>query len=85
VFSKPLDGHYKKRHEDSFSGTSPHVSTTCLPNVNACDQISQAFPIGIYIMQAIGGGNGLGKKLGLRWLHSQVEGMVILYLQTING
>jgi len=32
----PCDGHYKKE-------LSPRVSTICLPDVIACDQISQAF------------------------------------------
>ena len=29
------------------------MSTFCLPNVTACDQISQAFPLNICILQAI--------------------------------
>jgi len=35
------------------SGTTPGVSTLCLPDVTACDQISQAFPLRICILQAI--------------------------------
>ena len=38
------------------------VSTICLPDVIAHDQISQAFPLHIYILRAIktAGGKGLG-------------------------
>jgi len=34
------------RHEMGLlqSGTTPHVSTLCLPHVIKCDQISHAFP-----------------------------------------
>ena len=34
-------------------GTAPCVSTLCLPDVTARDQISQAFPLRIDILQAI--------------------------------
>ena len=35
------------------SGTVPGVSTLCLPNITTCDQIFQAFPLRICILQAI--------------------------------
>jgi len=35
------------------SGTVPGVSTLCLPDVTTHDQISQAFPLCICILQAI--------------------------------
>ena len=35
------------------SCTAPHVSTTCLPDFIVCDQISQAFPLRMCILQAI--------------------------------
>ena len=41
-------------------GHRPHVSTLCLPNIIACDQISQAFRRCISILQNTGGENGLG-------------------------
>jgi len=46
-------------------GTAPHVSTICPPNDTAHDQISQAFPLHICILQAIKHwkGNGLGIRL----------------------
>ena len=35
-----------------MSGTAPCLSTLCLPDVTACDQVSQAFPLCICILQA---------------------------------
>jgi len=35
-----------------MSGTAPCLSTLCLPDVTACDQISQAFSLCICILQA---------------------------------
>ena len=43
-------------------GTAPCVSTLCLPDVTAHDQISQAFPLQTSI-PITGGGNGLGTRL----------------------
>jgi len=54
--------------QDSSSGTTPRVSTFCLPDVTTCDQISQAFPLRIcmYCKRSnTGGGNGLGMRLFL--------------------
>jgi len=41
---------YKKGLRDSSSGTAPRVSTFCLPDVTARDEISQAFPLRICIL-----------------------------------
>ena len=41
----------------------PRVSTLCLPDITAYDQISQAFPLCVCILQNIEGGNALGMKL----------------------
>jgi len=56
-------GWFNTKWKSLLSGITPHVSTLCPPT---CDQISQAFPLCICILQAIkcGGGNGLGTRLG---------------------
>jgi len=36
-----------------LSGTTPCVSTLCLPDVTAHDRIFQAFPLHIYILQVM--------------------------------
>jgi len=33
-----------------LSGTAPHVSPMCPPDVTTCDEISQAFPLRICIL-----------------------------------
>ena len=43
--SNPVtDNTIKKQLGDSLSHTVPRVSTSCLPNITTCDQISQDFP-----------------------------------------
>jgi len=44
-------------------GTASHVSTICLPDAIARDQISQAFPMYIFPYQILEVGNGLGTRL----------------------
>ena len=50
---QPSDWQYKKGLQDSLLGITPQVSTICLPDVIIHDQISQAFPLYIYILQVI--------------------------------
>jgi len=43
----------KPGFQDSSLGTAPSVSTHCLPYVTAREQISQAFPLHICVLQVI--------------------------------
>jgi len=43
----------RERAQDSLSGTTPHVSTLCLPDVTARDQIPLAFSLHICILQIL--------------------------------
>ena len=60
-------------HRVSSLGTTLRVSTMCLPDDIACDQISQAFPCHISYWKRgnTGGGNGLGTRLYTWWLCSR--------------
>ena len=58
----PLSLPLRKSFKTS-SGTTPCVATLCLPDITACDQISQAFCICILQAKNTGGGNGLGNLL----------------------
>ena len=44
---------FRSTHNRFLSGTASRVSTLCLPDVTAHDQVSQAFPLCICILQAI--------------------------------
>ena len=46
-------GQFDVKRELILSGITPCVSTLCLPNITTRDQISQAFPLRICILQAI--------------------------------
>jgi len=51
---QPCDRHCKKGLRDPLLGTTAlRVSTICLPDIITHDQISQAFPLCICILQAI--------------------------------
>jgi len=59
-----VQGQFNTKWELLLSDTAPRVSTICLPDVTARDQISQAFPsVFAYCKQSnTGGGNGLGTR-----------------------
>ena len=50
---QPCNRPYKKGFRDPSPGTTPHMSTICLPDVGAHGQISQSFPLCICILQVI--------------------------------
>jgi len=54
---------------EAQTSPSPCVSTFCLFNITVYDQISQAFPLRIHILQAIKDWrwDGLRTRLGCRW------------------
>ena len=49
----PALGHYKKGLWDPSPGTALFAPTIHLPDITTCDQLSQAFPLRIYILHMI--------------------------------
>jgi len=60
------------RREVLRLGTAPCVSTICLPDVIARDQISQAFPLCICILQVIKYWSSLSRPISLAYWKLEV-------------